>query len=76
MCQIQVRHRLAPRGQVDFRNIERVTRLFSFPDFDILGHSIPPCRPTSVFSNASCTSQEIRIMTTVRGRVVGLVIQL
>ena len=40
MCPMQVRHRLASRGQVDFRNIERVARPFSFADFDTLSHPI------------------------------------
>src|SRR6516162_5855679 len=44
MCPMQVQH---PRGQVDFRDIERVARPFSFADFNTLGHPIPFAGQTS-----------------------------
>jgi hypothetical protein len=34
---MEVGHRLAPRGQVDFRDVRRVTR-FSLADFETLNH--------------------------------------
>jgi hypothetical protein len=49
MCQMQVRHRLASCGQVDFRDIERVARPFSFSDFNTLGHPIPVQANSRVF---------------------------
>jgi hypothetical protein len=53
MCQMQVRHRLASRSQVDFRDIECVTWPFSFADFNTLGHPVSlagqlPCFLTAV----------------------------
>jgi hypothetical protein len=46
---MQVRHRLASRGQVDFRDIERVARPFSFLDFNTLGQRIPLQANSRVF---------------------------